>query len=365
MSRRIAIYLPSLEGGGAERVMLYLSKGFAQRGLCVDMVLAQAKGPYLELLPDGVRLIDLKARRTLTSLLPLLRYLRRECPDALVSTLPHANVVALIVKKLFAKQLRVVARRESNFQMEYANAGFKDRLTLRLERRLYPFANAVVAVSDGVADDLKRSAPNSSHLIQIIPNPVVWPDHAEKAGQPVKHPWFGDPDVPVILAAGRLVAQKDHATLLRAFAELAKSRPARLVVLGGGPERHNLIALARNLEIAHAVDFPGFQINPFAFMAKSSAFVLSSVYEGLGMVLIEAMACGTPVISTDCPSGPWEILEGGKWGRLVPVGDSQALAKAMRDTLDNPIAPSLLISRARAYSAEALIDQYLGVLTTC
>ena len=177
MSRRIAIYLPSLEGGGAERVMLYLAKGFAQRGLCVDMVLVQAKGPYLELLPDGVRLIDLKARRTLTSLLPLLRYLRRECPDALVSTLPHANVVVLIVKKLFAKQLCVVARRENNFQMEYANAGFKDRLTLRLERRLLPFANAVVACSDGVADDLKRSAPKylASHTDHSLSHCVARP----------------------------------------------------------------------------------------------------------------------------------------------------------------------------------------------
>lgn len=365
MSRRIAIYLPSLEGGGAERVMLYLAKGFAQRGLCVDMVLVEAKGPYLDQLPDGVRLIDLKARRTLTSLLPLLRYLRRECPNALVSTLPHANAIALIVKKLFAEQLRVVARQESIFQMEYANAGFKYRMTLKLERLLLPFADAVVAVSNGAADDLKHGAPNISHLVQVIHNPVVWPDHAERAGRPVEHPWFGDPDLPVILSAGRLVAIKDHATLLRAFAELAKSRPARLVLLGEGPERRNLIALARHLEIAHAVDFPGFEINPFAFMAKASAFVLSSVYEGLPTVLIEAMASGTPVISTDCPSGPREILKGGKWGHLVPVGDSRALAKAMRDTLDNPIAPDLLIARADAYSAKASIDQHLKVITTC
>ena len=342
-----------------------LAKGFAQRGLCVDMVLVQAKGPYLELLPDSVRLIDLKARRTLTSFLPLLRYLRRECPDALVSTLPHANAIALIAKKLFAEQLRVVARRENNFQMEYANAGFKDRLTLQLERLLLPFADAVVAVSDGVADDLKRGMPNISHLVQVIYNPVVWPDHAERAGQPVEHPWFGDPTMPVILAAGRLAAQKGYPTLLMAFAELVKSRSARLVVLGEGPERPDLIALARNLEIAHAVDFPGFQINPFAFMAKASAFVLSSVYEGLSLVLIEAMACGTPVVSTDCPSGPREILEGGKWGHLVPVGDSHALAKAMRETLDDPIAPGRLISRAQAYSAEASIDQHLKVITPC
>ncbi len=342
-----------------------LAKGFAQRGLCVDMVLVQAKGPYLDQLPDGVRLIDLKARRTLTSFLPLLRYLRRECPDALVSTLPHANAIALIAKKLFAEQLRVVARREINFQMEYANADFKYRLTLQLERLLLPFADAVVAVSDGVADDLKRGAPNISHLVQVIYNPVVWPDHAERAGQPVEHPWFGDPAMPVILAAGRLAAQKGYPTLLMAFAELVKSRPCRLVVLGEGPERQDLIALARNLEIAHAVDFPGFQINPFAFMAKASAFVLSSVYEGLPTVLIEAMACGTPAISTDCPSGPREILKGGKWGHLVPVGDSRALARAMRDTLDNPIAPDLLIARADAYSAKASIDQHLSVIIPC
>ena len=342
--------------------MLDLAKGFVQRGLCVDMVLVQAKGPYLDQLPDGVRLIDLKARRTLTSFLPLLRYLRRECPDALVSTLPHANAIALIAKKLFAEQLRVVARQESIFQMEYANADFKYRMTLKLERRLLPFADAIVAVSDGAAGDLKRGAPNISHLVQVIHNPVVWPDLAERAARPVEHPWFGDPDLPIILSAGRLATEKNHATLLRAFAELAKSRPARLVVLGEGPERQDLIALARNLEIAHAVDFPGFQINPFAFMSKASAFVLSSVYEGLALVLIEAMACGTPVVSTDCPSGPAEILDGGTYGRLVPVADAEALAQAVAATLDEPPHRQRLQQRARCFSTDRAAEKYLAAL---
>ncbi len=362
MSLRVAVYMPSLDGGGAERAMVDVARGLAERGLSVDVVLVEAKGPYLDLLPAGVRLVDLGSRRALTSLLPLLRYLRRERPDVLVSTFHHTNVIALTAKRFFARRLAVVARRANNFTMEYANRGVRDRVAMRLERRLLPYASAVVVNSRGSADDLRRSAPRVSRLAQVIYNPVVWPDHAEKAREPVGHPWFGDTGPPVILSAGRLVAAKGHATLLRAFAEVVKSHPARLVVLGEGPERRSLTSLARSLGIGQAVDFPGFHVNPFAYMARARVFVLASTYEGFPNVLVQAMACGTPVVSTDCPSGPSEILEGGKWGRLVPVKDSHSLAGAMVETMDSPTEPGPLISRANTYSAEASIDRYVEVV---
>ncbi len=364
MSRRIALFLPSLEGGGAERAMLDIATGLAQAGQPVDLLLVKAHGPYLDLLPEGVCLIDLNARRALTALLPLLRYLRREHPRVLIATLPHANVIALLAKRFCAGRLPVIARRASTFTPEYTHAGFKDRMTLRLEKYLLPSANAVVALSHEMADDLKCSVPRVAPLIQIIYNPVVWPDHTDKAGMPVNHPWFGE-DLPVILSVGRLAAVKGHATLLRAFAELLQSRPARLVVLGEGPERRSLMDLAQNLAIAHAVDFPGFQPNPFAYMAEASVVVLSSSYEGFPNTLVQAMACGTPVVSTNCPSGPGEILEDGQWGRLVPVDDPPALAKAMLDTLDSPVEPRWLVARARTYSAQASIDRYLKLIATC
>lgn len=364
MSQRIALFLPSLDGGGAERAMLDIATGLARAGQPVDLLLVKARGPYLDLLPEGVCLIDLNARRTLTALLSLLRYLRREHPRVLIATLPHANVIALLAKRLCAGRLPVIARRANTFTTEYTHAGFKDRMTLRLEKYLLPSANAVVALSHGMADDLKRSTPRVAPLVQLIHNPVVWPDHADKAGMPVNHTWFGE-DLPVILSVGRLVTQKGHATLLRAFAALLQSRPARLVVLGEGPERRSLMDLARNMAIAHAVDFPGFQPNPFASMAKASVVVLSSSYEGFPNTLVQAMACGTPVVSTNCPSGPSEILEDGQWGRLVPVDDPPALAKAMLDTLDNPVEPRRLVARAGTYSAQASIDRYLKLIATC
>ena len=358
----VAIYMPSLEGGGAERAMLDVARGIAQRGLRVDMVLIKAKGPYIELLSDGVRLVDLNAKRALTSLYSFTRYLLRERPTVVVSTLPEVNVMTLMMKKLFFKRVIVVARRANNFSMEYRNASAKDRVVLNLEKRLLSSANAVVVNSRGVEDDLKQIAPRISHLIRVIHNPVVWPDHSEKAGSPVTHEWFRDSDLPVIVSVGRLAPSKGHATLLEAFAELRKSHPARLVLLGEGPERSNLVKLAQTLNIYPDVDFIGFHINPFAYMSKARVFVLPSHYEGFPNSLAQAMACGTPVVSTDCPSGPREILEDGKWGRLVPVGDPRALADATIETLRSPIESSLLVSRSRAYSAETSIDRYMEVL---
>ena len=343
--------------------MLEIAEGLARRGLSVDLVLARAEGPYLELLSEDVRLIDLDSRRTVTSFPRLLRYLRRERPDVLLSTLHTTNVIALIARKFFFRDLRLVVRQAVIFSMGLAYKSFSDRIIQRLLKRLLPAADAVIGVSSGVADDLRRNVPGASHLVWAVPNPVAIADIAEKAALPVEHPWFGDPEIPVILSAGRLTTVKDHSTLLRAFAEVLRSRPARLVILGAGPERENLLEMAERLKVSQHVDLPGFEINPFAYMSRAKVFVLSSRYEGFPNVLVQAMACGTPVVSTDCRSGPGEILEDGKWGRLVPVGDSRRMARAILETLDNPMPADCLISRASAYSVEASVDRYLEVLT--
>ena len=241
--------------------------------------------------------------------------------------------------------------------------GTVTRQTLRVLKRLLPSADGIVAVSQGVADDLRAIVPAASRKVTAIPNPVVWPDHAQKAREPVDHPWFNDDTTPVVLSAGRLTTVKDHATLLRAFAEVIRSQPARLVILGVGPERENLLELTERLEVSQYVDLPRFKINPFAYMSRAKVFVLSSQYEGFPNVLVQAMACGTPVVSTDCRSGPREILQDGKWGPLVPVSDWRRMSRAILETLDNPIPSDSLISRASDYSAEASIDRYLEVLT--
>ena len=358
----IALFMPSLHGGGAERVMLGISAGLVDRGFSVHLVLVRAEGHYKEIVPEGVRLVDLDSDRTAASLLKLVGYVRREQPAALLATLAHANVIALTAKLLLRGRLRVVTRIANTYGEELASGSFKHRQVLRLLKVMLPMADRIVCVSQGVADDLGIMVPATSHRTETIYNPVVSADLAEKSEETVDHPWFDDEGPPVILAAGRLTGVKDHALLLRSFAEVVQSRPARLLILGEGPERDNLLQLAERYGIADKVDLPGFKANPFAYMSMASVFVLSSRYEGFPNVLVQAMACGTPVISTDCRSGPSEILEYGRWGRLVPVGDWLSMADAILETLDQPMSSDQLASRASVYSADASVDRYLAVL---
>lgn len=361
MSVRAAFFLPSLAGGGAERATIDIAAGLARRGLAVDMVLARAEGPFIDLFPEGVRRVDLGGKVG-ASLPGLLRYLRRARPGALVSCLFHANAAALAARALLGGKVAVAVRQANDFAAEYAASGFRDRAGMRLERRLLRFADAVVANSQAMAETLARDLPRIARRVRFIRAPVVGPDLPRLAAAPAGHPWFDGGGPPVVLSVGRLAPQKGHRTLLHAFAKLRESRPARLAVLGEGPERPALEALARELGIAGDVALPGFRINPFAWMSRASVFALSSSFEGCPNALVQAMACGAPVVSADCPTGPGEILEGGKWGRLVPVGDPAALAAAIRDTLDAPAPPELLKARAGAWSAEASVDRYAELL---
>lgn len=363
MMDRVALFLPSLHGGGAERVMLTLAKGFAERGLSVDLVLARAEGPYLAEVPSSVHLVDLKAPRVLLALPSLVSYLRRERPRALISALDHANVLALWARALARVPVRVVVSVHNTLSLATSHAqNLRARWIPLCIRLFYPWADAVVAVSQGVAEDLIRLTGLPREKIEIIYNPVVTPELLAKAQEPLDHPWFAPGEPPVILGVGRLTEQKDFPTLIRAFALVRAQRPVRLMILGEGKDRPKLEALVRELGLQDDVALPGFVPNPFAYMVRAAVFVLSSRWEGLPTVLIEALACGTPVVSTDCPSGPREILEDGKWGRLVPVGDVDALADAIRMTLD---APDCLDAKARVgeFDAEKVVDDYLKVLS--
>ena len=362
-SPQLSLFVHSASGGGAERVILGLASALAERGMCVDLVVNRAEGELMGLVPKSVRLIDLNSQRTFASFLNFGRYIRRERPNVVMSTPLRPNVVALVAKLLLQRDLTVLVRQDNTLSHQFAASSFRNRLMWQLFKYLLPAADGIVSVSRGVTDDLCDLVPASSHKIMTMYNPVVWPDHADRAAASVDHAWLNDTDVPVILSAGRLAPVKDHASLLRAFAMVVNSRPSRLVILGEGPERRKLTELAERLGISQHVDMPGFRHNPFAHMSRASVFVLSSSYEGLPTVLIEAMACGTSIVSTDCPSGPSEILEGGKWGRLVPVGDWRAMAEAMIDTLENPTPPDRLISRASEFSADASVDRYLELLT--
>lgn len=357
----IAIFLPSLIGGGAERVMLNLAAGMADQGLKVDLVLAKAEGPYLKQIPQHIQLIDLKASRTLQSLPGLIQYLKEVKPEVLISAIEHSNILAIWAKKLSGVSTRVVITEHNPPSMlKHATKATRKKLgALQLFMRIsYPLADQIVAVSQGVADDLKRLAP--AQKIRVIHNPVLHQDIFQKARAPLDHPWFKPGQLPVILAIGRLEKQKDFPNLIRAFALLRKRREARLFILGEGQERHALEALVSELGLQDDVLLPGFDSNPYRYIAACSLFVMSSLMEGLPTVLIEALALGARLVSTDCESGPREILADGKYGTLVPIQDSLALANAIETRLDSP---ATFVSQhvLKSYTYETAVQSYLEV----
>ena len=363
MSERIALYSPSLAGGGAERVMTILANNIAVRGFAVDLVLAKAEGPYLKEVSEKVRVVNLGASRVLASLPGLIRYFRREHPDAMLSAQNHANVVALWARQWARVSTRLIVSEHITLNDVACNSVREKRAHLIpwLMCHTYPWANGVVAVSSGVADYLAKTIAFPRNRIRVIYNPVVTDALINQSYDTVSHSWFTPGEPPVILAVGRLTPQKDFPTLIRSFARLRSKRSVRLVILGEGELCNSIEALVTNLGLNSDVLLPGFMDNPFAWMRTSALFVLSSAWEGLPTVLIEAMACATPVVSTDCPSGPAEILENGKWGRLVPVGDVEALAAAMAATLDEPRHPDVAL-RAMDFGVDLAVDEYMKVL---
>jgi glycosyltransferase involved in cell wall biosynthesis len=360
-AERLAVFAPSMAGGGAERGALKLAEGLSACGFEVDLVLAAAEGPRMAEIPPSVRVVDLGSSRVLASLPKLARYLRKEKPRGLASVLNHANVVALWAAKVARYPGRVVVIEQNTRSVAAAEGkSRRDQLMPRLVKRFYPWADCVVGVSAGVAEDLVRVVGVEPSKVRVIYNPIVTPELDELARAPAGHPWFDD-DTPVFVAAGRLRPQKDFPTLLRAFAALRERRAARLLVLGDGPERLNLEQLTAELGIDADVQLPGATPNPYAYMARAAAFVLSSRWEGLPTVLVEALRCGAPVIATDCPSGSREILADGRYGVLLPVGDVSGLAAAMEEALDGRLQPAPDESW-RPYEQQAVVERYLEVL---
>jgi len=358
----IAIFVTYLEGGGVERILVNLIRGFIEQGLSIDLVLVKAKGPFLSLIPPEVRIVDLGANRLLFSIPGLVNYLRQNQPQALLSAMHDINLVALWARRLAGVSTRVVVSVHNTISQESQNSTqLKRRIAPYLARWFYPWADAVITVSQGAAEDFESLGLSSKYL-RVIYNPVVTPELFQKTLEPLEHPWFTSDSPPVILAVGRLEAQKDFPTLIKAFAEVRQQRPARLMILGEGQDRPVLEALVQELGLESDVALPGFVDNPYTYMAKAGVFVLSSLFEGLPTVLIEAMAGGTPVVSTDCKSGPAEILDHGKHGKLVPVGDIKGIAQAIVYTLEEPQEPVLLQQRAADFSLDKAVSQYLQVL---
>ncbi len=361
--RRLAILISFSGEGGVERMVLNLLEGLADTGVAVDLLAIRAESAHLDRLPPDVRLIDLGVRHTGLAVLPVAGYLRRERPAAMLAAKDRAIRAAILARRLAGWHGRLVGRMGTNLSAALAGRSAATRwLRTAPMRALYGGVDRVIAVSEGVAEDTLRVTGLPASQVVVVRNPVVSSHLTELAAAPCPHPWLQATGVPVILAAGRLTEQKDFATLLCAFARLRTETPVRLIILGEGRLRGALDGLARQLGVSDDVALPGFAANPYAWMSRASQFVLSSAWEGSPNVLTEALALGVPAVSTDCPSGPREVLAGGRYGVLVPVGDAAGLAEAMRDTLAAPLPAATLRQAVSAYTVAAATQGYLAEL---
>jgi glycosyltransferase involved in cell wall biosynthesis len=342
--------------------MVTLANNYARLGIETLLVLAKPQMKYREELVPQVHLVNLHTIYMWRTVLPLARFLRRYRPDALLSTLSEANIVCLLARRLAQVPMRVVVR-EANTPSEalLRHPTLKKRFAGRLLKHIYRWADAVVAVSEGVRADLVEGMGLDERRVVRIFNPVPLRHIRQQALLPVDHSWFVPGHPPVVLGVGRLAPQKDFCTLIKAFAQVRQRKEAHLVILGEGPERPKLEALAQSLGIASEVWLPGFDPNPFRYMYRADVFVLSSRYEGFPNVLIQAMACGCPVISTDCPSGPRDILQNGKYGMLVPVGSVETMAEAILRVLEGErVVPP--VDWIEQFDEERVAQQYLHLL---
>ncbi len=352
MGISVALYLPNFAVGGAERLNINLAPELQRRGFNVSFVVHQKEGGLLPDVPTNIRITSLEAKRTIAALWPLVKYLRREKPDIIISSLGHNNIMALWARMLAGSSTRVIVSQHNSLAHESKSKKWQYKILIWLYRLFLGWANGVVGVSAGVADQLVAIMGIARDRVTVIYNPVITPDFEERQQATVSHAWLKDDSPPVVLGVGRLSAQKDFKTLLDAFALVLKQRDARLIILGEGELRESLIEQAKRLNIADKVDFAGFVINPLPFMRKAKVFVLSSRYEGFGNVLAESLGCGTPVVSTDCPCGPDEILDNGRYGRLVPVGNALAMTTAILDTLKEAPDCDFLKARGQIFSVE-------------
>jgi glycosyltransferase involved in cell wall biosynthesis len=359
----ITVFVATSGHSGVDRLIRHLVPSMARRGYPVDVLKIRDHGPDIEDQLQGVQLIDLKVKHVYSSIPALIRYLKHRRPAVMLTDKDRVNRTAILARAWSRVPTRLVLSSGTTISIDLDNRGAFERwLQKRSMKYLYPYAENIVVTSEGVADDMAEYTGLARKRIQVVPCPVV-PNELFGFQLPrPDHPWFRTDAPPVILGVGELGPRKDFLTLVRAFARLRANQNCRLVILGKGHQRDHLLSVANELGVAKDIDLPGFEPNPYPFMAHAAMLAMSSRWEGLGFVLIETLALGTPVVSTDCPSGPREILDGGRYGRLVPVGDAEKLARAMAETLLNPPPAAFLQEAARPYEIERSTSAYLTAM---
>jgi glycosyltransferase involved in cell wall biosynthesis len=363
---KVAILSKFSAYGGISRMMVHLANGLIRKNVDVDLLIAGGQVPFPENIAPEVTIKDFQVTHVYAALPSLIRYLNHDAPDAILAT-RHKNISIAILAHMIAKgrqNRRLAIRLSGNLTSSIAG---KNSLQSWLHnfpiRYLYHNADAVIAVSEGVAQDFRNLAKVPPQRVSAVPNPTISEDIGILSQQEIDHPWFKHKECPIILGAGRFTRRKDFITLIRAFAFLRQKLSCRLVLLGDGQEKKNYWKLAQDLGIERDIYLPGFTPNPYAYMAKSDVFALTSkAAEGSPNVIKEALALGLPVVSTDCPSGPREILQNGKIGRLAPVEDSQKVAKALEETLRNPPDPNILQASIQEYTIENSTMSYMKAI---
>jgi glycosyltransferase involved in cell wall biosynthesis len=363
MKHRICLFMADFSGGGAERVMVNIANELAARGHEVDLVVARADGHHRELVGPGIQVRDV-GRRLAYTLIPLVAYLRQNRPATVLAAGVHACTVAVLAKFLSGIPCRLVVSLHSElYPVPGALAGgWKERFNPILAKLFFRSADRIVTVSDGLRRRAMGQIGGPAEKYVTIYNPVFSERIADWAKEPIDHPWFGRADSPVLVGVGRLSREKGFDVLLHALALVRKRLDARLILLGEGPERDTLAAAADTLGIREAVDFHGFTRNPYAYVSRANMLVMPSRQESFGNVLVEALAVGTPVVSSDCPHGPREILGKGEYGTLVPPDNPEEMAQAILGALHSPQCASGAIERARCFSIERAVDLYEQVM---
>jgi glycosyltransferase involved in cell wall biosynthesis len=358
--KRIALVIGSMETGGAQRVALNLAEDFAARGIAVDLIPLVAQGPLLADVPLNVSLVQL-GRRGRSSIFALRRYIQKTQPTAIIAFTFHANLIAALAHIGLGRRSSQILSVHSTFSAALREHSPAVRAILYIGTLLlYPFADHLVAVSEGAADDLARVARIDRARIVTIHNPVLDRNFEVAALDPIDHPWVAS-GIPLLVSVGRLSEAKDYPTLIRAFVRVRERLDARLLILGEGDRRAEIEELVRNSGVGGDIGLLGHIRNPIPWMKAADVFVMTSKREGFGNVLVEAMATGIPIVSTDCPHGPSEILEKGKWGKLVPVGNDQAIAGAILDSLWSEAVDGRV--RAWNFTVEEAADGYLALVS--
>ncbi len=362
--RRIACFLATSGHSGVDRLAKNLLPGMAEAGYRVDLLKIHNHGPELNHpLPENLRVVEFKARHVYPALPELVGYLKKYRPEVLLSDKDRVNRTALLANGLSGNPARVAVRSGTTVSKNLASRSRLDRFVQRNSMRyLYRHADAILVPSRGAVDDFADYIGIERSRIQVVPSPIITPRFYQCLDQPLDHPWFKPGEPRVILGVGELCRRKDFTTLIRAFARLKDRYDCRLMIVGEGRARERLEAEVKKLGLEQRVSLPGFVESPYPYMKASALFVLSSLWEGLGAVLVEALAAGTPVASTSCPSGPEELLEGLPGGPLAPPGDVEGLAEAMARQLDNPVSAERLQAAAAPYTLDNSVTDYLRIL---